>query len=87
MLNMYSLKDNKINSYSPPVCLDNVVQLQRSLTSVVNNKETDYYKYPQDFEVYTLGTFDTQSGVITCLFVNPEWVLCPFGRFPPLRAF
>lgn len=39
----------------------------RSLTEVVNNPEHNIGKWPEDFSLWELGTFDTETGEITVL--------------------
>lgn len=50
----------------PLACVASVAQLKREMTEYVNqdNKQTPPQQYPEDFEVYRLGEFDDESGVL-----------------------
>jgi len=63
----YSVKDLKVGVYLPAFCLQNDISAVRAFGYSVRDKtvQTNLSLYPADFELYKVGTFDDQSGVIT----------------------
>lgn len=62
--NVYSLFDKKAKLFTPPFVSDNVQTARRSLMLPVNELESFLGMYPDDYEVYDLGTFDDSTGKI-----------------------
>lgn len=61
---LYSVYDEKIMSYGPVICMDNEVNAIRAFSSVANDKSSDIGRFPDDFRLYQVGTFDSEAGVI-----------------------
>lgn len=59
---IYSLKDEKAEAFSQPFFMDTDGQALRALDGIVNNPETQVNRYPQDFTLYRLGTYDEKTG-------------------------
>jgi len=63
-LELYSIFDNKMQNYKPPVPVRHVTEAIRGIIKAAENKETDIHKYPSDFSLYKVGVFDDTKGVI-----------------------
>lgn len=64
-MSIYSLKDRK-GSFANPYIMQNTEQAIRDVKTAVNeNKGNILNKYPEDFELYKIGEFDTETGAIT----------------------
>lgn len=61
-LNIFSLYDEKARNYNTPQYLAHKGEAIRMLQSTLDNKETMFAKYPEDFSLYCLGTFDDNNG-------------------------
>lgn len=61
---IYSIRDNKVGNYNPPMFVPHLAVVIRQLEEVTNDPKTMLCKYPQDYELYELGEFDEQSGSI-----------------------
>jgi len=70
---IFSLHDDKALAFTQPFFMDTVGQATRALDGIVNSPETNVNKYPKDFKLYKLGTFDDNSGKLTSLDV-PEFI-------------
>ena len=58
----YSIFDKKAGTYSNPVfCVSQGVAL-RMLMDLVSDQRTSIAKYPSDFALYEVGSFDEVSG-------------------------
>lgn len=64
-MNIYSLKDKK-GSFVNPYVMQNTEQAIRDVKTAVNeNTASILSKYPEDFDLYKMGDFDTETGEIT----------------------
>lgn len=65
ILKMYAIRDRATDSFGNPMFLVADGQALRSFTDEVNRQDKDnqLYQHPDDFDMYTLGTYDTSSGV------------------------
>lgn len=63
---IFAIRDNKVSSYLRPFVEANEIQAVRGLTSAVNAPDKNQIKdYPEDFDLYLLGTLDDITGKIT----------------------
>lgn len=62
---MFTIRDNKVGAYMPPMFVPHKATLMRLLHEMVLNQENNLCKYPQDYELYELGVYDQDSGTIT----------------------
>lgn len=64
---VYSLFDKKANAYLTPVYFNEVGEASRMLATVVQTADNNISRYPEDFSLYQLGTFDQESGKLESL--------------------
>lgn len=57
----------------PPMYVQDIIQIERDLKTHLNNPETNLSKYTTDFELYSLGEFDTKLGIHDT-FEKPEFI-------------
>lgn len=64
MLKIFSVKDNKAESFGTPFFQPSVVQAVRIFSTEINRAAADnlLYQHPKDFDLHELGEFDEQSG-------------------------
>lgn len=70
---LYSLRDNKVSAFSPPMAVIADIDARRELYSGTYNQNTKMSQFPQDFDLYLVGVFDTDSGEI--ISQKPEFVV------------
>lgn len=65
-LMLFAVRDVRANCYMNPFAVDSIGRAMRSFEDEVNRPAEDnpLYKHPGDFELWQLGTFDTQSGEV-----------------------
>lgn len=63
-MGIFCVKDRAIDAYGNPMFMQTKGQAVRTFTDEVNreNKESNLYLHPDDFDLYFLGTYDSQSG-------------------------
>ena len=62
---MYALFDRKLREYGQLVQSNNDEAVKRNLRDGLTGTNSIVEKHPSDFDLYCLGEFDTESGVIT----------------------
>jgi len=62
MPKIFSVYDSKTSSYSPPMNFPHTGDAIRSFSEIANDKSsTTIGKYPADFTLFELGSFDLQT--------------------------
>lgn len=59
--------DGKIGAYVNPFLVDHLGQALRAWDEGVNDGKSMAAKFPHDFILYEIATFDTSSGVYDCI--------------------
>lgn len=58
-LNMYNVKDRVSDEFAPPYVAKNDAVALRQFNHLISNLN------PQDYELYCIGKYDTDTGLIT----------------------
>nr|WAE43452.1 MAG: nonstructural protein [Microviridae sp.] len=74
MKRIYSIKDVKSGAYLTPMVCENHVDATRQFQRATNSDQSIIFEYPEDFELFYLGSFDIISGAITPL-ATPEFII------------
>jgi hypothetical protein len=61
---IFAIRDSKAEMFNDPFLCNTHGEAERSLKTAVNDKQSAISKYPEDFDLYHLGTYDTNSGKI-----------------------
>lgn len=80
MLNFYAIRDTKALIYYPPFHAANHVFAQRSVSVGAMDPQSNLNRFPADFELRFLGTFDDITGKLT--FVEPEFICTVLSLIP-----
>lgn len=63
---IFAVKDIKQGTFEPPVNASHRIELERALTEIINPPDGKllhkFAKFPQDFELYEIGTFNESTG-------------------------
>lgn len=67
MVAVCSVFDRKARTYGPPMVFGNVELAQRMARSLMEQRgsQSDLEKYPEDFDLFYIGEFDQDTGLIT----------------------
>lgn len=63
---MYSIRDVK-TTFFPPQVAQNEEEAKRNFSMMVNNPQGVMGFSPKDFDLYFVGTFDTEKGVMVAI--------------------
>lgn len=64
---MFTIKDQKAQVYNTPFFQKSPGEAERSLKSLTNDNQSLISKYPEDFDLYLIGEYDDQTGMMTSL--------------------
>lgn len=64
---MVAIHDSKSETFSRPFCVRAYGEAERAFADGVNDGKSDYSKYPADFTLFELGSYDDVTGVIVPL--------------------
>lgn len=82
IMRMFSIRDAKAEVYNMPFFKGTHGEAERDFRSVVNDEKSTVNKYPDDFDLYYLGEYDTDKGTITALD-TPQHVLKAISCIQP----
>lgn len=63
--NLYAVYDTKAKLYSMPHTLDTDGVAIRSFSVACEDETTQFYKHPEDFSLYHLGSLNIETGALT----------------------
>lgn len=72
-IRMFSIRDIKAGTYGQPFALSNRNVAMRTFSTWVSNPESFFSKFPHDFELFELGSFDQLTGLFVSLPM-PDYV-------------
>ncbi len=64
-MQIFTIRDSKAEAYLQPFYAMNVGLAVRMITESAQDQGTMLYKYPSDFELFSIGSFDEHTGIIT----------------------
>lgn len=65
LLKIFSIRDDKAGYFNTPFFQRTTGEAERSLQQLVSDKNTLPGKYPEDYSLYEIGSYDDQTGLIT----------------------
>lgn len=66
-LRVYSIRDSKAEIFNQPFFQKTDAEAQRSFAQLTRDGKSTINQFPEDFDLYFLGTYDDQTGVIKTL--------------------
>ncbi len=62
-----SIHDAAAQAYMTPMFFQSRGQAIRSFSDAVNDGKSDFWKHPEDYTLFHLGTFDLRTGMLDYL--------------------
>lgn len=75
LLKAFSIYDVKAENYNPPFFVHTVGIAIRHFQELANDEQTMICKYPEDYTLYDIGTFDDSCGIL-----KPHANTVPIGK-------
>jgi len=66
-LKMFTIRDSKGEVFHPPFFNHTHGEAERNFHELTKDEKSMIAKYPEDYDLYYLGTYDNQTGKITSL--------------------
>lgn len=66
-LKVYSIRDAKAEVYNAPFYKGTHGEAERDFRTAVNDEKSFLSQYPDDFDLYYIGDFDQNTGLVTSL--------------------
>lgn len=66
-LKVFAIRDSKAEIFNLPFFNKTPGEAERNFKSLVNDGKSTVSQYPDDFDLYYLGEYDDQSGVVKSL--------------------
>lgn len=60
----FSIRDSKTGVFNPPFWTPHTGQAMRTLQELANDSKTQIGKYPEDFQLYEIGEYDDELGLM-----------------------
>ena len=73
-LKIFSIRDSKGEVFNQPFFQKTHGEAERNFSQLVNDSKTTVSQFPEDFDLYFLGTYDDQLGTVKSL-TTPQHVL------------
>lgn len=67
MLKMFTVFDSKAETYLRPFSMGSTGEAIRGFITTLNSPDTEFCKYPADFTLFEIGTFDETTCKISLL--------------------
>lgn len=61
LMNMYAIKDVKVNSFTRPFFHQHDALAVREFDTLVNDEKTHFNTYPSEFELWRIGTINQNT--------------------------
>lgn len=62
---LFAIRDSKTEFFGPPWAKSTHGEAERDFTTLVNDPQSQIFNYPQDYDLYLLGEYDSNTGKIT----------------------
>lgn len=66
-LKAFSIRDSKGEIFNSPFFKKTLGEAERDFTELCRDEKSMVQKYPEDFDLYYIGTYDDQTGVFKSL--------------------
>lgn len=71
---MVAVKDRAVDAYMKPMFVPHRNAAIRAFTDEVNRKESEMNKHPEDYDMYFLGEWNENTGIMENEPVQPELI-------------
>lgn len=80
---MFSIRDAKGEVFHPPFFKNTLGEAERDFREVANDPKSNLQKYPEDFDLYYLGTYDDLTGTFQPLETPKHIIKAVMCQKPP----
>ena len=62
MYKLFTIFDRESKTYDRPFAAPTARDAKQGFKNAINNKETNFGQFPEDYDLHELGSFDPRSG-------------------------
>ncbi|QGH72845.1 MAG: DNA binding protein [Microviridae sp. ctjyu33] len=62
ILKVFTVYDSKVEAFLPPFFMKSKGEAVRGFTEVCNDSKSNFFKYPEDYTLFEVGSFDDATG-------------------------
>lgn len=66
-LQVVSVRDSKTETFNQPFFARTIGEAERSFSELTKDPKSFVSKYPEDYDLYKVGEYDDQTGLLTAL--------------------
>lgn len=66
-LKVFSVRDQKASIFNAPFYAHTPGEAERNFTRLAKDSQSMINQFPEDYDLYELGTYDDQTGLVTSL--------------------
>lgn len=66
-LPMFSIRDSALDAFMRPFIAPSTGLAMRSFADEVNRADSEMCKHPEDYELYQVGVFDEEAGLVAAV--------------------
>ncbi len=67
LLRAFTVYDVKVEAFLRPFFMQTPAEAIRAFTETVNDGQSAFFKHPEDFTLYEVGTYDESSGKLSAI--------------------
>lgn len=66
-LKVFSIRDSKAQIFNQPWFARTHGEAERNFEQLVRDEKSTIYQYPEDYDLYHIGEYDDETGLVTSL--------------------
>lgn len=75
MMKLYAVRDVKADSFGAPMSIATEGLARRSFLEACLNPQSDLNKYPSDYMLFEVGSYEPNTGTITPCHPAPKFII------------
>jgi len=86
MNKIFAVRDTKADAFGSPMSVPTSGLALRSFADAVAQPDSNLNRFPEDYMLYELGSYDPNSGLLTALLPAPHLIATALSVHPKNRA-
>jgi len=74
-MKLYAVRDVKADAFGAPMSIATEGLARRSFIEACSDPRSDLAKYPTDYQLYELGQYDPNSGLLVAASPTPKYIM------------
>lgn len=74
-MKLFAVRDVKADAFGAPMSIATEGLARRSFLEACHNPQSELAKYPTDYQLYQLGEYDPNSGLLSACTPTPKYIM------------